>query len=234
MIRFTHILAVLTFVLGNLALVGDADARSLKVKPDGNVRFNASMDGPTRISVIGDRIVKIIQTDTQFEMSNDADTGDVFLRFIGTDAIKEAGYIVTESGHTVSFTLTPQKGAGSQTVLIELVGLPKPLDEIEADGDDDGFEVDSASGGSGHANDLVVFTREAFNKRIGLTRAGSVTSKGVYQTYSKGGLRASMRSVSAAQGRPSPQAFYTQRTLAVFIDNVTDAGRVWVIVVEGK
>lgn len=232
--RLIYILAMLVFSVGCFAFGIEADARPLRVKPDGNVRFNASMDGPTRISVAGDRIAKIIQTDTQFEMSNDRDTGDVFLRFIGSESIKEAGYIVTESGHTVSFTLTPLKGAGSQTVLIELVGLPKPIDEIESDGGDDGFEVDSASSGTGHANDLVTFTREAFNKRIGFTGAGSVKSKGVFKTYAKGGFRASMRSVSATQGLPSPQAFYTQRTLAVFIDDVTDAGRIWVIVVEAK
>jgi len=217
-----------------IAISSTADARNLKVRPDGSVRFDAAMEGPTRISIVGDRIAKIIQTDSQFEMSNDGDTGDVFLRFIGSNADKEAGYIITESGHTVSFMLTPRSGVSNKTVLIELIGLPKEVEEEAFGSDGDSFEVDNTSGGSGHANDLVAFARTAFNEKIGLRSAGSVKSKGVVSTYRKGGLKASIRSASVASGLPGPQQFFTSRTLAVFVDDVPAGGRVWVIVVEGK
>ena len=77
------------------------------VDPDGTITFLASTEGVTRISVRGDRIRRIINDTTQFEMVNDESTGDVFMRFLGDVARRETGFIVTEAGVTIGYELRP-------------------------------------------------------------------------------------------------------------------------------
>ena len=115
------------FVLAAIAVVFSsvcalAETTRVRTVPDGEVRFNASINGPTRISVVGDRISRILQTDSAFEMVNDEGTGDVFLRFSGGELARENGYIVTESGVTIAFAMTPRPDLDMQTVLITVQG----------------------------------------------------------------------------------------------------------------
>ena len=51
-------------------------------------------------------------------------------------------------------------------------------------------------------------------------------------TYVRGPYRATIRSVAGTAVRP--QSYYSSRTLAVWVDDVTSGGRRWVIIVEAK
>lgn len=221
-----------------------ADTVRIKTRPDAQITFDVSISGPTRISVVGDRIAKVLQSETNFEMVNDDGTGDVFLRFSGGQADPESGYIVTESGHTIGFVMTPKTRLETQTVLVTLVGStnasalqPKPS----------GFAVNATRGSSAasptaastapadRTSRLVQFTREAHAKRIGV-RSPARLRRGVHSSYARGGLKARIAVASAVNGAPPTAAgFYrSKRVVSVWIDDVVQGGKVWVITVEGS
>ena len=228
-------------VAGLTASAVFADTVRLKARPDAQVRFDASISGPTRISVVGDRIAKILQSSSSFEMVNDESTGDVFLRFAGGQPQAESGYIVTESGHTIAFVMEPKTQVHTQTVLITLVGVTSSAASsagASRAGKDDvsGFQVNTSgkyTGGGGRAGDLVQFTKRSFAAKIG-TRSPARLRRGAHGTYSQNGLRARIVVASAKTNRPpNPHTFYrSKRTLAVWVDERVQGDKVWVIIVE--
>ena len=228
------LLCVIAALVG-LATAASADVR--KVRPDGHIKFVAAMEGPTRISVEGDRIKDIIQTDSQFEMVNDEGTGDVFLRFIGASPDPESGYIITEAGHTVGFTMTPRAGLDNQTVIIRLIGVERKSDSVvsaDSGGSSSGFEVSHGSGSS-YASGLTEVVRAAILEKIGTRQAGKYKSRSTVGTVRKGILTGRAFAVPALSGaRPAPQSFFTNRTLAVWVDDVPTSGKYWVVVVEQR
>lgn len=207
-------------------------AETIRVRPDGQIRFDYSVEGPTRLSVRGDRITKIIQADSQFEMVNDENTGDVFLRFGVGEPQTETGHIITEAGHTIGFTMRPNTRIQTQTVLIELTGVPSPRAAAETSDavaeEAAGFAVNEG-GTSSHSGALVDFVRKAIAAKIGTRSAGSHRQN---QTYVSGAYRARIRSVPSSNSRP--QSFYSSRVVAVWVDDVTSGGRRWVVIVEKK
>ena len=66
-----------------LLATGVFAGQSYSVKPDGFIHLKVSLTGVTRISVKDDRIRRLVNDDSAFGMVNDAETGDVFLRFQG-------------------------------------------------------------------------------------------------------------------------------------------------------
>lgn len=226
-------------VLVSTAMFSAADTLRLKVRPDEQVRFSASLTGTTRVSVVGDRIVKIIQSDSNFEMVNDEGTGDIYLRAISETSQEETGYLVTEGGHTIAFRMVPSKRVDMQTVLITLVGVSTSSASLNsktgATTPKSAFVVDGggSTSGAGRIGQLVGMTREAISEKVGLKSAGA-NKLGMFSTFSKGGLRAKIIVASAPSGaRPLPQKFYTSnRTLGVWVDEVVTNGKVWVVVVE--
>ena len=227
--RFLYRFAV---VLILSAISGMAVAETIRVRPDGQIRFDYSVEGPTRLSVKGDRITKIIQADSQFEMVNDENTGDVFLRFGVGEPQTETGHIITEAGHTIGFTMRPNTRIQTQTVLVELTGVPTPraATEVSAPATDPGpgFAVNEG-GTSSHSGALVDFVRKAIAAKIGTRSAGSHRQN---QTYVSGAFRARIQSVPSSNSRP--QSFYSSRVVAVWVDDVTSGGRRWVVIVEKK
>ena len=228
----------LSFALFIFATSGIADTVRLTTQPDQNIAFDVSMTGPTRISVIGNRISKILQSSSNFEMVNDEGTGDVFLRFAGGQPTPESGYIVTETGHTIGFTMTPKTDLQNHTILVTLRGVsntpasgPAGASQATAGG---GFTVNSGGAGSSRTAQLVQFARQAYATRIG-NRAASGQRVGNFATYSARGLIARISVASARNGQiPSERQFYqSSRTLAVYVDRVISDGKIWVIVVEG-
>ncbi|WP_342075159.1 type-F conjugative transfer system secretin TraK [Yoonia sp. SS1-5] len=232
-------LVLLAHFVGNAAI---AETVRISTPQDGQIRFNVSVDGPTRLSVAGDRISKVLQTESSFEMVNDEGTGDVFLRYAGGPAEQEAGYIVTESGVTVGFIMTPKDGIEMQTVLITITGRNSGRGNAGAGG----FAVNSTLGAAAttpvaaeipksRTERLVDFVRLVHARRIA-DRSAASRSLGVRGRYSNGGLRARISVVAAPGGTaPDPASFYNQSrsVLAVWVDDNVTNGKVWVITVEG-
>ena len=234
MSRF-FIVALIAFICFS-AISATADTIRIATRPDQNISFDASVTGPTRISVVNHRISKILQSSSNFEMANDESTGDVFLRFAGGQPTSESGYIVTESGHTIGFTMNPKTELDNHTVLITLRGVssaPGGREQSTASADGAGFVVNSGGSGASRTANLVSFTRQAYAARIG-DRLASGQRVGSFASYSSGGLIARISVASAAGGQiPVERQFYrSSRTLAVYVDRVISGGKVWVIVVE--
>ena len=215
-----------------------AETVRINTRPDGNVTFDVSVSGPTRISVTDNRISNILQASSNFEMSNDEDTGDVFLRFAGGQPSEESGYIITETGHTVGFVMRPKMDLDNQTVLITINGIDQP-DAVQAasspSGDDLGFVVDAGGGASSRTSQLVDLTRQAFASKVGLRSAGDQKT-GAFASFTSGGLIAHIQVARAPNAVPPlPQNFYrSSRTMAVFVDDVATNNKVWVVIVESR
>lgn len=239
---FQTIFVVLFFAIP----AAHAEIVRLSTSPDGQIRFNVSLSGPTRISVVGDRIAKVLQSQSAFEMVNDEGTGDVFLRYSGNggQVTKESGYLVTESGVTVGFVMTPKTGIEMQTVLVTIKGS---RGSASLTSKTSGFAVNAAPAATANqtkapaqqsqsrTDKLAQFVRTVHARRIadkspGRLRAGNHTS------YSSGGLRARVLVANAAGGNvPHPQSFYrSKKTIAVWVGDQVANGKVWVIIVEGK
>ena len=231
-VLFLTLLIALVFTLG----FAHADTLRVKVRPDEEVRFQASTSGTTRVSVVADRILKIIQSDSNFEMVNDEGTGDIFLRAVAPTAEEETGYLVTEAGHTIAFRMVPSKRVDMQTVLITIVGAPgkKSNASSSAPSANSPFVVDGGgSAGGNRIAGLVSSTRQAIAKQIGV-KSVSKQRVGTLGTVKSGGLVAIIKVAAAPSGTPpSPQSFYrSSKTLAVWVDDVVHMGKVWVVVVE--
>jgi hypothetical protein len=84
---------LLAMVLLGGAMPALATPQRHSVNEDGTVRFRATTIGITRVSVLGDRIVSIVADASSYDMRNDANTGDVFLRFTGQGDGSAGGYI---------------------------------------------------------------------------------------------------------------------------------------------
>jgi len=239
LLKYLAFLTAVLFAAGFalITLSSPANADTKRVRPDGHISFDASISGPTRLSVRDGRISKIIQADSQFEMVNDENTGDVFLRFSGVTPETESGHIITESGHTIGFTMRPSDRIDNQTIIIDLIGVQSAAAQQEAAdaarADDtvaaSGFAV-SEGGATSFSGSLSRFVRAAIEAKIGRRHAGSHRSgRG---TYTSGSYRATIRSVAAANARP--QSYYSSKSLAVWVDDVATGGRRWVIIVEAK
>ena len=72
-------------------------AQNRSASPDDTVSFSVSSTNVTRISIKGDRIRRIVNDESAFEMMNDEETGDIFLRAVGQATEGERGFLVTES-----------------------------------------------------------------------------------------------------------------------------------------
>ena len=112
------LIAMVAILSATLANAGQTYA----VMPDGEITFDVSITGITRVSFTNDRIRRVVHGDTDFEMTNDEATGDVFLRFVGIDPRNETGYFVTERGITIGYTLLP-KDEAVPPILITINGL---------------------------------------------------------------------------------------------------------------
>lgn len=118
----TIILLVGTLISVSISTPSLSAPQQLSAEPNGHVTFFVSTKGVTRVGVMGDRIRNIINDDSAFEMSNDEKTGDVFFRLLGNrDAKPENGYIITDSGVTIGYTMIP-KNTIVGAALIEVTG----------------------------------------------------------------------------------------------------------------
>jgi hypothetical protein len=204
-------------------------AQNLRTDADEQVGFNVSTTGVTRVSIVGDRIRRIVNDSEFFEMSNDEATGDIFFRALGETTRSETGYIVTERGTTIGYTMQPiERGVGS--VLITITGQEQAADEEAVDfGGGFGFSDDVASMTTDIVRDVAlehVMGRDVPSGRDGRT----------IRRVNGDGWKASVRiAVAGDSGRlVREQDFYAVSVRAVWIanPNLPANGRTFVVIVE--
>lgn len=235
--------ALAVLVTAGLALPALAEQK-LTARQNGTVRIAASSTEVTRISVVGDRVRRIIKDQSHFQEMNDETTGDVFLRYAGAhDKLStETGYILTENGATISYELTPRQGLGAETVVITINGVPDspgvaPSRSLSG-GAAQAFQLAAGEGGGGHSSTLVAFTRAAIDRHIAGKAPPRRSHGSSVASESGSGMRA--RVLIAAGGRTGryvrPQDFYGSNVLAVWVqrNNLGPNERAWVIVVEKR
>lgn len=209
-------------------------AQNLTVEPDGTIAFEASTTGVTRLSVKGDRIRRLINTATDFEMTNDAETGDVFLRYLGAELLdpQETGFIVSEAGVTIGYVLSPVEGT-VETVVISVEGEDGEalLDEASVGPDTIGFSDDIAEFATAIVRDVA--RAHVLGRPVPGGRDGRVVRR-----ISGQGWNASLRVAVAGQSARlvREQEFYDAGVLAVWVQKpgLAAGERTWVIVVEGN
>lgn len=203
--------------LGSVLVVAQAlAAQSLSTQVNGSVTFSASTGAVTRITVTGDRIRRLINDDTSFEMTNDETTGDVFLRFNGGGtASREQGYIITEKGLTIGYTLRPTNRP-VEPVVITVAGAPAASGEVA---EDDGGDF---SAGVGFSDNVALSMREIARKVYAENLVGQRPSGGnnrVFKRVRGSGWRATIRVASAGStGRlVREQEFYASNVSGVVV-----------------
>jgi len=224
------------FLLMFTAPLAFAANQSVKTAPDGKIVFAAALSGVTRLSIRGeDRIKELWSTNSEFEAQLNEDTGDMFLRYIGTGRPStEAGFLVTEKGHTINYTLRP-KDTTSETVLI---GLNVPETKSSVAQSEVAFQTTTSSGGDGHSGKIVSFVRQVYAAHMDGKAPPRVRSGTVVRNVNGPGLRGRILSVAAGSqgGAVQAQKYYRKGVLAVFVDKpVLGPGRrTWILVVEGR
>lgn len=215
-----------------------ASQQKRTVKPDGTITFLAATNGVTRIAISGgDRIKELVANDSNFEPKSNADTGDVFLRFIGQGRVgQEDGFIVTEKGHTINYRLKPKEST-SETVLINLQA-PAPVDVFDDSGDLGGIGSVTTSSSDGHVPAVKDAIRKAMiahviGRKVPKRKSGSVVGR-----VRHAGLTAKVIVVSAGKngGGIKPQALATSRVVGVSVQkaNLGPNERTFAVIVEQR
>lgn len=215
-----------------LAMAGNAlAAQSLKVKEDGTITFRVSVEGITRVSLQNDRIRRLVNNGSNFEMTNDEETGDMFIRFVGSSFVPETGFLIAESGATINYVLTASN-KDSETVVIDITGGRKDTGTEAVGG---GVVVDAAITGSGHKADIAAFLTRVWRERIGRR---SPRGSGQVDVFSAGGLRARIHVVrGGTKGAVvTAQNYYRSNVVAVLVEHakLAPGQSTWVIVVEQR
>ena len=215
-----------------------AKPQTITVSEDQTVRFLVSTSGITRLSVVDDRIRKIVNDtrSTNFELQNDESTGDVFMRYIGAPDAKpapETGYIVTEQGLTVAYSMAPSPKSPLSVVLKLKATHTQSKDQKPS-----GIATSVGGGGeNGFVSDLVKTVRETLKHGV-----HSAQPKGPDQAVlhsQKVGDYVGTLSVAAAgaKGRAlRERAFYKKGVLAVWVQkrNLGPGERAYVVTVRAR
>lgn len=225
------------------AFAAQAEQR-LSIHPDKKAVFYAAAGGVTRVSVAGDRIRKLIHDASSFETMNDEETGDVFMRYVGDQAklVPETGHIITESGVTIAYQITPRISADAETVVIDVIGgakkaaAEKGVVTPAAPAEPPPFLDAAADQGGGYSDGLVEFTRKVIVEHIGRKAPPKVSNGAVVASEKAGGLRARVlvAKVGASGGYVKAQSYYSSKVVAVWVDHASlgPNERTWVVVVE--
>lgn len=209
-------------------------AQNLNVEPDGTINFEASLNGVTRLSIKGDRIRRLVNTASDFEATNDPETGDLFLRYVGVGNFDEpeTGFIVSESGVTIGYTLLPVE-APVETVIITLVGVELGSKENKASDFEDSL---------GYSDDIAEFTtnivRDVAQKHVLGRQVPSGRDGKTVRHIPGNGWSASLQIAVAGDAARlvREQDFYRSGVLAIWVQKTQLAAgeRSWVIVVESN
>lgn len=228
----------LAFVLSIFAGSPASAAQNLRAAPDSSVGFNVSTKAVTRLSVRGDRIRRIVLDDSAFEMSNDAVTGDVYFRATRETTASEDGYIITEAGHTIGFTLAPTSSV-VEPAIITLTGVASPKAAAAAPVSGGG---DVGSLGGGYVDDVASAMTEVMREVAAAHIVGRRPPSGrdgkLIRTVNGSGWRAEVRlAVAGAQGRlVREQDFYGRGVKAIWVlqNSLPAHGRTFVVVIKER
>ncbi len=139
----TVLLLVGTLMIFSTSTPALSAPQRLTADPDGHVTFFVSIKGVTRVGIEGGRIRRIMNDNSAFEMSNDEETGDVYFRLVKAEASPETGFIISDTGHTIGYTMIPKnKVVGS--VIITLIGTEAKATSKSSIGAVGGFSDDIA------------------------------------------------------------------------------------------
>lgn len=214
-------------------------AQNVRAAPDGSIGFNVSTSAVTRVSVRGDRIRRIVLDDSAFEMSNDAETGDVFFRVSRQTTSSENGYIITESGHTIGFTLAPTRSV-VEPVIITMSGASNQ--NAAAAAAPIASEGDLGAVGGGYVDDVAssmtaIIRQVAAAHIVGRTPPSGRDGK-VIRSVTGSGWRAEVQlAVAGSQGRlVREQDFYGRGVKAIWVlqNSLPANGRTFVVVVKER
>lgn len=232
--------AILSLVLTSALTTASLAGQTLSTKPDGHVTIRTSTTDVTRIAIADDRIRRFVNAGSQYEMTNDEDTGDAFLRFVGAGLPEvESGFVITEKGHTLNYTFKP-RGEASETALVKIKvpqtetgsATTKPLLGGAS------AEASQAFGGDGHAASLTDFVRTVIKDRLTSPPSPKAKNGAVVGSATAPGLRA--RILVGAAGKSGHilkhQTYYRAGVLSVWIDkvNLAPGERTWIIVLERR
>lgn len=215
-------------------------AQNVRAVPDGSIGFNVSTSAVTRLSVKGDRIRRIVLDDSAFEMSNDTETGDVFFRVTRATSESENGYIITEAGHTIGFTLAPTRSV-VEPVIVTLTGVTTaPSAAAAASPIASGNDLGAI--GSGYVDDvasaMTAIIRDVAAKHVVGRNPPSGRDGKIIRTVNGSGWRAEVRlAVAGAQGRlVREQDFYGRGVQAIWVlqNSLPARGRTFVVVVKER
>ena len=233
---------VLAVCLVCAALSASANPQRFKVDEDAMVRFRASINGITRISVVGDRISSIVNDNetSVYQVRNDEQTGDLFLRYVGPEGLpeKEGGYLVTEGGQTLAYEILPKRSS-TETVLITIKG--GAFDDAAAtDASDGRLSGDFASTSFGASDsvtgNLVDATRQTIAAKIGSPAPTRGSSGTLVASHRMGDLVGEVRVAAAGKTARAvrEQEFYRDGVLAVWIarKDLLAGERAWVVVIR--
>lgn len=226
-----HIITRILGVCISVLIAGAVSAaQNLSTEPDGKVTFQASTQHLTRLHVKGHRISRIVNDASDFLMSNDENTGDVFFKFDGEDPKTETGYILTEKGSTISYVLKPVKRSAG-AVIITIKGS-------EAETSEDGFSSDGAGFTDNVASTMTNVIREVAQKHVmGKAIPKSKSGRTIRRVTGPGWKAAISVAVAGKSGRlVREQEFYRKGVRAIWIQNPTLAAgeRSFVITVEAR
>ena len=211
------------------ASIADA-AQNRTASPDDTVSFSVSSTNVTRISVKGDRIRRIVNDESAFEMMNDEETGDVFLRAVGPAAKPERGFLVTESGITIGYSFKVVAKA-VEPVIIEVKGRDTAPDTTH----------NAEVGGVGFSDDVANWAAEIIRSVVAdhvIGRLPKGKDRAVFARASGSGWRARVL-VASADDKPRTvyeREFAGGRVRAVYIVKRTLAAqeKTFVVVVEER
>lgn len=221
-----------------LCVASSASAlQRLSAGPDQHVVIRTSIEDVTRITVVGDRIRRFVNDGSAYEMTNDEKTGDAFLRFAGEGRpARETGFIITESGMTITYTLEPKTGSKTaETAVITVKGSKQAASSKPAPVLQTSSGPGGVSAGGGHNARLAAFVKQVFDKHI----AGRSVSRVKSGTVVNGsGMRARIVAAraGASGGQINESKYYKANVLAVFAvkRRLTANERTLVVIVEKR
>lgn len=233
---------VLALCLVSVAVSASAKPQRFNVDADAMVRFSASINGITRISIVGDRISSIVNDNetSVYQVRNDEQTGDLFLRYVGPEGLpeKEGGYLVTETGVTVAYEILPKRSS-TETVLIAIKGAAATT-STSSDAGDGRLSGDFASTSFGASDSvtggLVDATRQTIAAKIGSPVPTRGSNGTLVSTHRMGDLLGEVRVAAAGKAARAlrEQEFYRDGVLAVWIarKDLAAGERAWVVVIR--
>lgn len=204
----------------------------IEVPQNGTVRFFLSEGGLTRVSVIGDRIGRVVTQDRSegLEIASDEETGDLYLRVAEGAHHQISGFLVLASGVTLKFHATP-RDVDAQTVLVTVNDGTTEHGPREI--------VVRESRGTGHVSELVAHMRAAIVDGIGSLETPDLPSSANVREVETLGVGSYEADVFAISGGPegrriTRESLRREGALAIWVEkeDLAPGEVVWAVILR--